>query len=193
MDAPPEIMERLYKSSLNSAPLAATRWSNMALARRDNPGHSLAIAGDVFLRPRMAMRYQLVPALDFLLSSYRPTEEAKSVKNQSDGSQLLRSIALLLRLYDPEWTELPFKWQILGNDIDGGSLDAARETLNDIFAESTVPDPLLLLSKFQEPPPDKKDWLRYYHLSDDELRAFDAEKAETIEKINKPDDEEENA
>lgn len=152
----------------------------------------LCMVAETFLRPQMAMKYQLLPALGHVLASARPTRvEAHGL---SKDVAVLRSVALLLQTADPGWHELPKPWTYLGIYFDGkrnSNMDyaAAQEELTNIFASTHVERPMRFLENFCAPPPDEAEWKRFYWLSDEDFEDFKAEKQRTIDMIEAPDEE----
>lgn len=153
----------------------------------------LCMVAETFLRPRKAMKYQLLPALGHELAPYRPTRlEAHGL---SKDVALLRSVALLLETADPGWKELPKTWTCLGLYFDGKhsrtvDYEAAQGELTSIFAATPMERPMRFLEKFCAPYPDEAEWKRYFWLSPEEFEDFKAEKERTIAMIMAPDEEE---
>lgn len=152
----------------------------------------LRMVAETFLRPRMAMKYQLLPALGCVLASARPSR--LETHGLSKEVALLRSVALLLETADPSWKELPKTWTYLGIYFDAkrnATVDyaAAQEELANIFATTPIERPMRLLENFCAPFPDEAEWKRYFRLSDEEFEDFKAEKQQTIDMIEAPDEE----
>lgn len=152
----------------------------------------LCMVAEAFLRPRMAMKYKLLPALGHVLASARPTRvEAHGL---SKDVALLRSVALLLQTADPGWNELPKPWTYLGIYFDAKrntNIDyaAAQEELTNIFAATSVKRPMRFLEDFCAPLPNDAEWKRFFWLSDEEFEDFKSEKQLTIDMIEAPDEE----
>lgn len=145
------------------------------------------VAAEVFLRPRMAMRYNLLPVLSRILAPARPCAGASpAVEGQQ---RLQRSLALLLTLANADWQELPKSWTFLGSALEDNNLELAREYLNAILASIPVRDPMLLLKEFTAPAENDISWQRFFWLTEKDLNDFTNEKQETINIINQEDEE----
>ena len=146
----------------------------------------LGMIAETFMRPKMAMKYHLLPALAHELALARPIRGKAGELSQA--ASRARSVALLLETADPSWRELPKSWVFFGSDLESGIKDA-RENLADIFAKIHVEHPMRFLENFCAPLPDMAEWRRFFWLSDQEMNDFLAEKAKTIEMINADDEE----
>ena len=144
------------------------------------------MAAAVFLRPRAAMRYRLLPALARQFAHARPVGDARPAKTPEE--KLRRSLALILELADDSWDELPREWASLGSFLNDMNLELAREAIQTILANAKIADPVSLLKKFSQPEPDNTAWERFFWLNPEELSACEAEKEETLKRIDEQDD-----
>lgn len=163
--------------------------SNWDLLRNVSQGNfPEQFAAAVFLRPKMAMRYKLLPALAMQLDHARPIgPQAFPVKTPEE--KLRRSLALILELADENWTELPRTWGYLGSALETMDIDLAQAAIESILHKSAVPDPMEFLKKFAEPVTENTVWKRFYWLSDADLEEFRNEREETLKRINEEDSE----
>lgn len=138
--------------------------------------------GEVFMRPTMAMRYQLLPALAHMLAGARPCPGTSPLNKASKTNALERSLALLLELTDPAWKELPQDWVYLGSVLESNDLELARDILSKILAGMPVRHPMRFLRDFSQP--GGTDWLRHFWLSSEEYDAFIREKQEVRARID---------
>lgn len=164
------------------------KMSNLALIQRISCGdHPEQMAAAVFLRPRMAMRYYLLPALSTQFYQSRPAGNgAKPAKSEQE--KLLRSLALVLELADENWSELPRAWSYLGSALESGDMELARDAIAAILGRATVEKPMEFLEKFAQIPADNTAWQRFYRLSDADLAEFDNEREITLKNIEEEDE-----
>lgn len=106
----------LYQTASNPPPEQTMhKVSNLALLHRLS-SHPLGMIAETFMRPKMAMKYHLLPALAHELACARPTR-GKACE-LSKAISLARSVALLLETADPAWCELPKSWVFFGSNLD---------------------------------------------------------------------------
>lgn len=140
------------------------------------------MAAAVFMRPKMTMRYHLLPVLARELAHARPhpaVPEAPATNEQ----KLRRSLALLIELADKDWDELPMAWWTLGSALETMDMELARENLDSILESSHVNNPMGFLKKFAEPLNDNVSWQRFFWLSDQDIEDFRNERQETVRRI----------
>lgn len=173
----------LYQRREEAAPQKpAYQLSNRDLLKRLGTNY-FAMAAETFMRPRMAIKYHLLPALAWELEAARPHPGAG--EKLSREIELARSLALLLQTADPAWKELPKSWVFLGSSLEGRvDYDSARDLLNDIFSDiATVAEPMKFLRRFCQPLPERSRWLRFYDFTNGEMDNFMDEKRLSIEMI----------
>lgn len=176
----------LYQTASNPPPeQKMNKVSNLDLLHRLSV-QPLGMIAETFMRPKMAMKYHLLPALAHELALARPIRG--KVGELSKATSLARSVALLLETADPAWCELPKSWVFFGSNLESG-LEDVQEGLADIFAEIHVEHPMRFLENFCAPLPDMAEWRRFFWLNEQEMNDFLAEKAKSIEMINADDEE----
>lgn len=148
----------------------------------------LQMIAETFMRPTMAMKYHLLPALAHELAYARPGMAVPS--SLAHSCELIRSVALLLQTADDRWSELPRSWTYLGSYFDGKNIEYAetREALDSIFACIHIECPMRFLERFCEPFPQMADWRRFFWLTEEEFQEFKDEKTRTIGMINADDE-----
>lgn len=178
--------DRLYdigETMDNSGNARGHKMSNLDLIRRiSHDAKPEQMAAAVFLRPRMAMRYYLLPALSTQFYQSRPARNgAKPAKSEQE--KLLRSLALVLELADENWSELPRAWSYLGSALESGDMELVQDAIAAIIGRATVKKPMEFLEKFAQIPADNTAWQRFFRLSDADLAEFDNEREMTLKNI----------
>lgn len=166
----------------------AHKMSNLQIIKKLSPRRIPEdMAAAVFLRPRAAMRYHLLPALARQFAHARPYgDDARPARTPEE--KLRRSLAFILELVDDSWEELPREWALLGSFLNDMNLEGAREGIQTILSNARIPDPAALLNKFSQPEPDNTAWERFFWLTPEELSVCEAEKEETLKRIDEEDD-----
>lgn len=177
----------------DSVPPAQTlrKFSNLDLLKECGSRGPLSMIAETFLRPRMAMKYHLLPALAHELAYARPSRVEPH--GLSKEIRLARSVALLLETADRAWRELPKSWIYLGVYFDGKlrstvEYDEVQAELVNVFAGIHVERPMRFLEKFCMPFPEMAVWRRFFRLSNEEYQDFKNEKERTLEMINADDE-----
>ena len=183
--------DRLYEieeAVEKPAETASHKVSNLDLILAISRGaHPEQMAAAVFLRPRMAMRYSLLPALARQFSQSRPVENLANPATKRK-ERLRRSLALVLELADENWTELPRAWCYLGSALETGDMELVRDAIAAILDRATVKKPMEFLDKFAQIPADNTAWQRFYRLSDADLEEFANEREITLQSIEEEDE-----
>lgn len=191
MRIPTELAGSLYRAPQDAdSKISAgnyTRYSNQQLLEYlSRPNLFNGMAAAVLLRPKMAIRYHLLPALAAAFSAARPTRNSSPVGRAVDI--LFRDLALLFDLAKPDWKELPQDWVILGSSLDQADFELAGSLLQQILESTPVAKPMAFLENFCRPGGEQPEWLRFFWLSDEDLAQLTAEKELAIAMITKNDE-----